>query len=324
MRRRSRQLKTAILIPCFNEEPTVGKVVSDFRAGDPAVTVYVYDNNSTDQTAARAREAGAVVVREHRQGKGNVVRSMFRDIDADCYILVDGDDTYPADEALAMRSLVADGTADMVIGDRMSSTYVQENSRPFHESGNRLVRFLVNNLFHSDLNDIMTGCRCMSRRFVKMFPVISSGFEIETEMTIHALDKGFLVREVPITYRDRAAGSESKLNTFSDGLRVLKMVAGLFRDYRPLRFFGVVASILLVVSIATFIVPLQEYLGTGLVARFPTLIVSVALGLGAMLSFACGVLLESIRTHATQFYELQLTMYEEWARSRKTSEPADT
>jgi hypothetical protein len=199
----------------------------------------------------------------------------------------------------------------------MSSTYVKENSRPFHEFGNRLVRFLVNNLFASDLKDIMTGCRCMSRRFVKMFPVTSSGFEIETEMTIHALDKGFLVVEVPIAYRDRAQGSQSKLNTFSDGLRVLGMVARLFRDYRPLRFFGVVAAALLVVSVATFIVPLNEYLTTGLVAKFPTLIVSVAVGLAAMLSFACGVLLESIRTHATHFYELQLTMYEEQEELRR-------
>jgi len=312
-------MRTAILVPCFNEEATVGKVVTDFRTADPSAVVYVYDNNSTDGTALRAEEAGAVVVREYRQGKGRVVRSMFRTIDADCYILVDGDDTYPADEALAMRGYVADGSADMVIGDRMSSTYIEQNSRPFHEFGNRLVRFLVNRLFESDLNDIMTGCRCMSRRFVKMFPATSAGFEIETEMTIHALDKGFLVRELPIAYRDRPAGSESKLNTFSDGLRVLGMVARLFRDYRPLRFFGVAAAILLAASIATFIVPLNEYLTTGLVAKFPTLIVSMALGLGAMLSFACGVLLESIRTHATHFYELQLTMYEEYEDLRRSS-----
>jgi glycosyltransferase involved in cell wall biosynthesis len=303
-------MRTAILVPCFNEEATVGTVVTDFLTADPTVVVYVYDNNSTDATAAKAEAAGAIVVREPRQGKGHVVRSMFREVDADCYIIVDGDDTYPADEALAMRALVADGSADMVIGDRMSSTYAQENTRPMHEFGNRLVRFLVNGLFASDLKDIMTGCRCMSRRFVKMFPVTSSGFEIETEMTIHALDKGFLVREVPIEYRDRREGSESKLNTVSDGFRVLGMVARLFRDYRPLRFFGLLAAILLVGAVATFLVPLDEYLKTGLVARFPTLIVSVSLGLGAMLAFTAGVLLESIRMHAMQFYELQLTMWQ--------------
>jgi glycosyltransferase involved in cell wall biosynthesis len=315
-------MRTAILVPCLNEEATVAKVVADFRAADPAAVVYVYDNNSTDDTVVRAEEAGAVVVREYRQGKGRVVRSMFRDIEADCFILVDGDDTYPAEEALAMRSFIAEGSADMVIGDRMSSTYAQENSRAFHELGNRLVRFLVNRLFASDLTDIMTGCRCMNRRFVRMFPVTSSGFEIETEMTIHALDKGFLVREVPIAYRDRPAGSRSKLNTVSDGLRVLGMVARLFRDYRPLRFFGVVAAVLTLASVATFIVPLEEYLTTGLVARFPTLIVSVALGIGAMLSFTCGVLLESIRTHSMQSYELQLTMYEQYEGLRSSREMA--
>jgi len=301
-----RAVTTAVLVPCFNEALSVGRVVRDFLAADPSVTVYVYDNNSTDDTARIAAEAGAVVVREYRQGKGYVVRSMFRDIEADVYVLVDGDDTYPADEALAMRQYVAEGSADLVIGDRLSSTYFKENTRRFHGFGNRLLRFLVNSLFGSELHDIMTGCRCMSRTFVKTMPVLSAGFEVETEMTIHALDKGFLVKEVPISYRNRAEGSESKLSTMPDGVRVLLMLMRLFRDYRPMRFFGVAALVLFVASMVLFAVPLGEYLRTGLVSKFPTLIVSMALGTAAMLAFTCGVLLESIRTHAKQQYELQL------------------
>ena len=269
----------------------------------------MYDNNSTDDTARIAAEAGATVVREYQQGKGRVVRSMFRDVDADVYVMVDGDDTYPADEALALRAYIQDGSAHMVIGDRLSSTYFEENTRRFHGVGNKLVRALVNGLFNSDLHDIMTGCRCMSREFVKTMPVMSPGFEIETEMTIHALDKGFLIKEVPISYRDRADGSESKLNTLSDGARVLRMLLLLFRDYRPMRFFGVAALVLFTLSAIAFIVPLDEYLTTGLVTKFPTLIVSVALGLGAMLSFACGVLLDSIRTHSLQSYELERSRF---------------
>jgi glycosyltransferase involved in cell wall biosynthesis len=298
-------LRTAVLVPCYNEALSVRKVVEDFLLADPGVAVYVYDNNSSDDTARIAADAGAVVVREYRQGKGRVVRSMFRDIDADIYVMVDGDDTSPAEEALALRTYVAEGSADMVIGDRLSSTYFEENTRPLHGVGNRLVRTLVNQLFGSDLHDIMTGCRCMSRTFVKTMPVMSAGFEIETEMTIHALDKAFLIKEVPISYRDRSEGSESKLNTLSDGTRVLRMLLQLFRDYRPMRFFGALALVFLIASVATFIVPLDEYLTTGLVTRFPTLIVSVTLGLGSMLSFACGVLLDSIRTHSLQSYELE-------------------
>ena len=299
-------MKTAVLVPCYNEASTVGKVVRDFLAADPSLTVYVYDNNSTDDTARIAAEAGAVVTREYHQGKGRVVRSMFRDVDADVYVMVDGDDTYPAEEALAMRAHVLDGSADMVIGDRLSSTYFEQNKRPLHGVGNRLVRFLVNQLFGSRLHDIMTGCRCMNRTFVKTMPVMSPGFEVETEMTIHALDKGFLVKEVPIEYRDRGEGSESKLDTFSDGGRVLLMLMRLFRDYRPMRFFGVVSAVLLVAGLAAFSVPFDEYLRTGLVSKFPTLIVSMGLGTGALLAFTCGVLLESIRTHAQQEYELHV------------------
>ena len=304
-------LKTAILIPCYNEAPTIRKVVADFRNVDPSAAVYVYDNNSTDGSDVIAMEAGAVVVHERRQGKGFVVRSMFRDIDADCYIMVDGDDTYPADEAYALRELVLTGLADMAVGDRLSSTYFTESVRRFHGVGNRGVRFLVNRIFGSDLRDIMSGCRCFSRRFVKSFPVTSSGFEIETQMTIHALDKDFLIREAPIGYRSRVQGSQSKLSTFSDGLRVLRTIAVLFRDYRPLPFFGILAALLFVASLAMFVRPFEEFLVTGRVLTFPTLIVSVAMGVGAMLSLVCGVVLESMRVHSREFYELALNMLTE-------------
>ncbi len=302
------RVRIAVLIPCYNEALTIAKVVEDFRALDPGASVYVYDNNSTDGSADLARDAGAVVVPEYRQGKGHVVRSMFRDIDADCYIMVDGDDTYPADEALAMADLIFDGSADMVIGDRLSSTYFAENTRKFHGVGNRLVRFMVNKMFGSQVHDIMTGSRAFSRRFVKAFPVISGGFEIETEMTIHALDKGFLIREVPVTYRDRIEGSESKLNTFGDGMRVIRTILLLFRDYRPFQFFGMIALVLFGVSVLMFWPPLAEYMRTGLVQRVPTLVVSIAFGISSLLALVCGVMLDSIRVHSRQFYELALTM----------------
>jgi glycosyltransferase involved in cell wall biosynthesis len=264
--------------------------------------------------------AGAVVRTESRQGKGWVVRSMFRDVDADVYVMVDGDDTYPADEALAMRSLIENGSADMVNGDRLSSTYLAENTRAFHGFGNRLVRFLVNRIFASDLHDIMTGCRVMSRRFVKTFPITSAGFEIETEMTIHALDKGFVVREEPVGYKERGEGSTSKLNTFSDGAKVLVTIAELFRDYRPLAFFGIASGVLFLAGLAMFLTPLNEYLATGYVHKVPTLVVSIALGISALLSFALGVLLDSIRNHSKQFYELALTSYTEIEGLRRAGE----
>jgi glycosyltransferase involved in cell wall biosynthesis len=312
-------VKTAVLIPCYNEAPTIAKLVAGFKSIAPDVDVYVYDNNSTDGTAVLAAASGAIVVPEYRQGKGFVVRSMFRDIEADCYVMVDGDDTYRADEALALCEFVRDGRADMVVGDRLSGTYFEENKRRFHSSGNRLVRFLVNRIFHSDVHDIMTGCRCFSRTFVKSFPVLSGGFEIETEMTIHALDRRFLIHEVPIDYRDRPAGSESKLNTFSDGFHVLGTIAELFRDYRPMIFFGIIAAVLFVVSLALFAVPLDEYLTTGLVARFPTLIVAVALGISAMLSLVLGVVLESTRVQSNRFYELFLTVLKEQENDRRAA-----
>lgn len=313
-----RPVRTAVLIPCRNEAATIAKVVTAFRGADPTAVVYVYDNASADDTARVAREAGAIVVPEFRTVKGFVVRSMFRDIDADCYVMVDGDDTYSAEEALALCRPVIRGEADMVIGDRLSGTYFAENRRQFHNFGNRLVRFLVNRIFSSDVHDIMTGCRCFSRRFVKSFPILSGGFEVETEMTIHALDKNFLLQEVPVTYRDRAEGSTSKLSTFSDGFRVLKTIFELFRDYRPLLFFTGIAVVLFVVSAAMFWVPLDEYLRTGFVSKVPTLIVAIALGISSLLALVCGVLLDSIRNHSRQFYELALTRLKEAENTRGT------
>lgn len=298
-------MKTAVLIPCYNEAMTIEKVVADFRRELPDATIYVYDNNSTDSTAEIARRAGAIVKREYRQGKGNVVRSMLRDIDADCYLMVDGDDTYPAESAREMCRLVEDG-ADMVIGDRLSSTYFTENKRPFHNEGNRLVRFLINRIFHSDIHDIMTGYRALSRTFAKNFPIISRNFEIETEMTIHALDKNFLIRELKIDYRDRQEGSHSKLNTYLDGIKVVATVFMMFRDYRPLKFFSLVCALLLLLAILMFIPVFIEYMQTGLVPRFPTLIVSGFIGIASLLTFFCGVVLEVMTKKHRQLYELML------------------
>lgn len=298
-------MKTAVLIPCYNEAMTIEKVVADFRRELPDATIYVYDNNSIDSTAEIARRAGAIVKREYRQGKGNVVRSMLRDIDADCYLMVDGDDTYPAESAREMCRLVEDG-ADMVIGDRLSSTYFTENKRPFHNEGNRLVRFLINRIFHSDIHDIMTGYRALSRTFAKNFPIISRNFEIETEMTIHALDKNFLIRELKIDYRDRQEGSHSKLNTYLDGMKVVATVFMMFRDYRPLKFFSLVSALLLLLAILMFIPVFIEYMQTGLVPRFPTLIVSGFIGIASLLTFFCGVVLEVMTKKHRQLYELML------------------
>lgn len=235
--------KIAVLIPCYNESVTIEKVVKDYKTALPEADVYVYDNNSTDHTDEIARAAGAIVKYEYRQGKGNVIRSMFRDIEADCYIMIDGDDTYPAEHARIMAELVLKKGVDMVIGDRLSSTYFMENKRPFHNAGNRMVRFFINKLFDNNVRDIMTGYRAFSRQFVKSFPVLSKGFEIETEMTIHAVDKNFLLEEIPVKYRDRPSGSVSKLNTFSDGMKVLSTIATLFREYRPFAFFTIVLNI---------------------------------------------------------------------------------
>ena len=263
--------KIAVLIPCYNESCTIAKVVEDWKRALPEAVVYVYDNNSKDSTDVIARQAGAVVRYEHQQGKGNVIRRMFREIDARCYIMVDGDDTYPAECGPAMAKAVLEEQADMVIGDRLSSTYFAENKRPFHNVGNSMVRSAINSLFRSDIKDVMTGCRAFSYAFVKTFPVLSRGFEIETEMTIHAVDKNMALKNIPIDYRDRPEGSVSKLNTFSDGIRVMKTIGKLYRDYKPLGFFSMIALILLLISSWFFVPIVKEYLKTGLVPQFPTL-----------------------------------------------------
>lgn len=302
--------KIAVLVPCYNEELTIKAVIEDFKNVIPEADIYVYDNNSKDNTAKVAKEAGAIVVPEYRQGKGNVVRSMFRDIEADCYIMVDGDDTYPAQDAYNVAKLVLDGKADMAIGDRLSSTYFTENKRPFHNTGNRLVRALINKIFKNNIKDIMTGCRAFNRTFVKSFPVLSKGFEIETEMSIHALDKGFLIGEVPIAYRDRPEGSVSKLNTFRDGFRVIKTIINLFKDYKPLAFFGIISAALAIVGCGMMIPVLNIYFKTGLVPKFPTLIVSVGMLICSIMSLVCGLILDTVKKHSDQFYEISLNMIE--------------
>ncbi len=297
--------KIAVLIPCFNESATIAKVVEDFQVQFPKAAVYVYDNNSTDGSDALARQAGATVRYVRQQGKGNVIRSMFRDIDADCYIMVDGDDTYPAEAAPALAKAVLKGGADMVIGDRLSTTYGTQNKRAFHQMGNHFVRKLINRIFKGNLTDIMTGYRAFSFDFVKSFPVLSQGFEIETEMTIHALDKNLSIDSIPVDYRDRPEGSLSKLNTFSDGRRVIGTVFRLYKDYKPLSFFSILAAVLLAVAVVLFVPILIDYLGTGLVPRLPTLVVSVFLALMAVQSFAGGLILDTQGKKSKQNFELQ-------------------
>ena len=270
--------KIAVLIPCYNESQTIAKVVNDYKTVLPEADIYVYDNNSTDNTAKIAETAGAIVRYEHKQGKGNVIRSMFREIEADCYLMIDGDDTYPAENARKMVDMVRGGV-DMVIGDRLSSTYFTENKRIFHNTGNILVRKLVNNFFGGNITDIMTGYRAFSRMFVKSFPVLSKGFEIETEMTIHALDKNFTLASIPVGYRDRPDGSVSKLNTFADGFKVLRTIARLFRDYKPFQFFSIVSGIIFLIALLLLLPVLVEYYKTGLVPRIPTFIASCFMAL---------------------------------------------
>lgn len=302
--------KIAVLIPCYNESLTIEKVVSDYKEALPEATIYVYDNNSSDHTDELARKAGAKVVYEYRQGKGNVIRSMFRDIDAECYLMIDGDDTYPAENAREMVDLVLNKGVDMVIGDRLSSTYFTENKRPFHNMGNRIVRGLINHLFHSNVKDIMTGYRAFSRLFVKSFPVLSKGFEIETEMTIHALDKNFLLEEIPVTYRDRPEESESKLNTVSDGMKVLKTIASLFRDYKPLLFFSCASIICLLLGIGFFVPVFVSYIHTGLVEKIPTIIVSGVVFTVGILLWICGLILDVVVKKHRQLYEIELNQLE--------------
>lgn len=298
--------KIAVLIPCYNESLTIKKVIEDWKSALPEAKIYVYDNNSTDNTAEIAMNAGATVKYEYQQGKGNVIRRMFREIDAESYIMIDGDDTYPAEHGREMVELVLNKNVDMVVGDRLSSTYFEENKRPFHNFGNEIVRKSINRMFKSDIKDIMTGFRAFSYNFVKTFPVLSKGFEIETEMSIHAVDKNMYVENVIVDYRDRPNGSESKLNTFSDGIKVLKTIGRLYRDYRPLGFYSFLAAILAIIS-TIFIIPvIITYGKTGLVPAFPTLIVCGFVYLAALLSFFCGMILASIQLRNRQEFEMEL------------------
>ena len=299
--------KVAVLIPCYNESKTIAKVVTDFQAVLPEGSViYVYDNNSTDGTAELAAAAGAVVRHEYQQGKGNVIRRMFREIDAQCYLMVDVDDTYPAEFAPEMIAKVLDRGVDMVVGDRLSATYFTENKRPFHNFGNKLVRHSINALFKSNIQDIMTGYRAFSYQFVKSFPVLSKGFEIETEMSIHAIEKNMLVESVIVTYRDRPEGSVSKLNTVSDGIKVLGTIGKLYKNNKPFGFFGIIALLLAVIAGLLFFPVLSEYLHTGLVRRFPTLIVSGFIAIGAIQSFFSGLILETLHEKDRHDFEMEL------------------
>lgn len=299
-------MKIAVLIPCYNESRTIAKVVRDYKEALPEATVYVYDNNSTDDSAALAREAGAVVRYEYKQGKGNVMRRMFMEVDADCYLMVDGDDTYPADNAREMTDAVLKRNADMVIGDRLSSTYFTENKRLFHNFGNTIVKKSINMLFHSDISDIMTGYRAFSYRFVKTFPVLSEGFEIETEMTIHAIDKNMEVENVVVQYRDRPEGSESKLNTIGDGVRVLFTIINFYRIYRPLQFFAALSFLMLLIAFAFFVPVFSEYLQTHYVSKVPTLVVCGFVALASIQSFFSGMILNSLKQKERQDFEIKL------------------
>ncbi len=298
--------RIAVLIPCYNEEQTIEKVVADVRRELPEAAVYVYDNNSTDRTAELAEAAGAVVRFEYAQGKGNVIRRMFREIEAECYLLLDGDDTYPVDCARAMVQKVLEHHADMVVGDRLSSTYFTENKRPFHNFGNSLMRFGINRLFHTDIKDIMTGYRAFSYEFVKTFPVISKGFEIETEMTIHAVNYHLQVENMVVEYRDRPKGSVSKLNTYSDGLKVIHKMMQLYKNYKPLQFFGAICLLLILAALILMIPIIAEYFDTGLVPRFPTLIVCGFLTLAGIQSFFAGMILDVLAAKDRRDFEYRM------------------
>lgn len=303
--------KIAVLIPCYNEAKTIQKVVSDWKKELPEATIYVYDNNSTDDTAVLAEKSGAVVRYEYKQGKGNVIRRMFREIDAEVYIMVDGDDTYPAEYGRKMVNLIIDKNVDMVVGDRLSSTYFQENKRPFHNLGNTIVRDSINFLFHTDIKDIMTGYRAFSFQFVKSFPVLSHGFEIETEMSIHAVDKNMQVENLIIEYRDRPDGSESKLDTYSDGMKVLRTIMRLFRNYKPLVFFGIISGILAILSTVFMIPVFITYFKTGLVPDFPTLIVCGFTMMAAICSLFTGLQLQNAIQKNHQDFEMHLIIIEQ-------------
>lgn len=308
-------MKIAILIPCYNEELTVEKVVTDFRKYSPDADIYVYDNNSKDKTYELAVKSGAIVKREFKQGKGNVVRSMFRDIDADVYVLVDGDDTYPAEEVQKLINPVMNDNADMVIGDRLSNgTYFSENKRGFHGFGNNLVKGLINKLFRSNIKDIMTGYRAYSRRFVKCMPIMSDGFQIETEMTIFSLVYGMNIKEVPITYRDRPEGSESKLNTFSDGFKVLVTLFDLFKNYRPFLFFGIISFIFGLVGLIVGLPVITEFIQTAFITKIPSAVLAASLCIISFILFLVGVILDSIKNQTQILFQMHVN---EFMRNKK-------
>lgn len=309
--------KIAVLIPCYNEVRSIQKVIRDFRQALPDAAIYVYDNNSTDGTDVLAREAGAIVRYERRQGKGNVVRRMFHDIDAECYIMADGDDTYPADDSPRMAECVLEKGVDMVKGDRLSSTYFQQNKRAFHGIGNLTVRALINYIFGSDVRDIMTGYMALSYRFVKSFPILSQGFEIETEMTIHAVDKNMSIVNHVVDYRERPDGSTSKLRTIPDGLKVIRTIFSLFSSYRPFQFFGIIAAIFAALSIMFFLPVFRDYLSTGLVARFPTLIVCGFTMLSALGMLFAGIILQAMKQKERREFEFRLQEIEQWHKKLK-------
>lgn len=306
--------KIAVLIPCYNEEQTIAKVVSDVKRMLPEAVVYVYNNNSTDKTVEQASGAGAVIRHEYKQGKGNVIRRMFREIDAECYLMIDGDDTYPIDCAREMVNRVLEHNADMVVGDRLSSTYFTENKRPFHNFGNSLMRTGINRLFHSDIKDIMTGYRAFSYEFVKTFPVFSKGFEIETEMTIHAVNYNMQVENVVVEYRDRPEGSVSKLNTYSDGMKVIHKMLQLYKNYKPMHFFGALCTLLIFVALVLMIPIINVYLKTGLVPRFPTLIVSCFIALAGIQAFFSGMILQVMAAKDKRDFEYRLAKINEEKR----------
>jgi len=300
-------MKVAVLIPCYNEEVTIGKVIDDFKRELPSADIYVYDNNSKDRTSEIALEHGAIVKKEFKQGKGNVVRSMFQEIDADCYVMVDGDDTYPAEFVHQLIEPIRNREANMVIGDRLSNgTYLEENKRAFHNFGNNLVRSLINGLYKSNIKDIMTGYRAYDKLFVKSIPVMSPGFEIEIEMSLHALDKRFRLKEIAIDYRDRPEGSESKLNTFSDGFKVLRMIFTLFKEYKPLQFFSIWTVLFIVAGLAVGAPVLYEFFDTGFITKVPSSILATGLMVLGVLSFVCGLILDTIASLNRKQYELEL------------------
>lgn len=301
-------MKTAILIPCYNEEKSIEKVIFDFKKALPHANIYVYDNNSTDNSYKIAKESGAIVKEEYKQGKGNVVRSMFRDIDADCYILVDGDDTYPAGSAIKMEEYILSGRADLVIGDRLSSTYFKENKRPFHNLGNKFVRSIINFIFKSDVKDILTGFRAFNYDFVKSFPISSKEFEIETEITIFALNHNFVIKQIPVEYKDRKDGSFSKLNTYKDGYKVISLIFSLFRDTKPLFYFSLLTLILFLIAIIYFIPILLTFLNTGYVEKIPSLIIISMVVIIGVIIFLTGVILHVLKKQNMQNFENYLTL----------------